>query len=208
VADRAWYRPLSRYTVLTYRLRAGVIWAPLTAFNGGQETRYVPPANRFYAGGPTDVRGYQLNGLGPINYLVDNDTIAIDTTDLSSTPIPPGAVRYSPIGGNMLGVGNVELRLPSPVWGRVFRLVAFVDAGVLWDRFQNQPAVRFTPGLGIRLVTPLGPVRLDVGYNGYSRQAGALYLSQNDAVYKIRDSYTPTGSPDRFVVHFAVGQPF
>ena len=38
--------------------------------------------------------------------------------------------------------------------------------------------------------------------------AGALYLSQNDAVYKIRDTYTPSGTPDRFVFHFAVGQPF
>ena len=208
VAERAWYRTLSRQTVLSFRLRAGAIWAPLTSVNGLTETRYVPPANRFYAGGPNDVRGYQLNGLGPINYLVDNDTVPVDTTDLTGMPIPPGAIRYSPIGGNMLGVGNLELRLPSPLWGKILRWVAFVDAGVLWDRDQNEPALRLTPGLGLRLVTPLGPVRLDVGYNGYSRQAGALYLSQNDAVYRIRETYVPSGSPDRFVVHFAVGQPF
>ena len=30
VADRAWYRALSRRTVLSFRLRAGVMWAPLT----------------------------------------------------------------------------------------------------------------------------------------------------------------------------------
>ncbi len=208
VAERSWYRSVSRNSVLSFRLRAGALWAPLTAFNSVQETRYVPPANRFYAGGPNDVRGYQLNGLGPINYLIDNDTITIDTTDPGSTPIPAGQVTYSPIGGNMLGVGNLEYRIPSPVWGRVFRLVAFVDAGVLWDRDQNEPALRVTPGAGIRLVTPLGPVRLDVGYNGYSRQPGPLYLSRGNAVFKIRDSYTPGGNPDRFVVHFAVGQPF
>ncbi len=208
VAERAWYRTLSRRTVLSFRLRGGVIGAPETSFDGGEQSRYVPPANRFYAGGPNDVRGYQLNGLGPINYLVDNDTVPVDTTDLTSMPIPPGAIRYSPIGGNVLGVANVELRLPSPLWGRILRWVAFVDAGVLWDRYQTEPEIRVTPGLGVRLVTPLGPVRLDVGYNGYSRQPGALYLSQNDAVYKIRDSYVPSGSPDRFVVHFAVGQAF
>jgi hypothetical protein len=132
----------------------------------------------------------------------------VDTTDLTSTPIPSGAVRYSPIGGNMLGVGNVELRMPSPLGGRIFRWVVFVDAGMLWDRYQNQPELRVTPGAGLRLVTPLGPVRLDVGYNGYARQPGPLYLSKNDAVYKIRDSYVPSGNPDRFIVHFAVGQPF
>ena len=48
----------------------------------------------------------------------------------------------------------------------------------------------------------------DVGYNGYGRQSGALYQSQNDAVYRIREVYTPSGNPDRFVVHFAVGQAF
>ncbi len=209
VADRAWYRTLSRQTVLSFRLRAGAMWAPLTTFSDeSQPTNYIPPANRFYAGGPNDVRGYQLNGLGPINYLIDNDSVPVDTTDLLNMPIPPGAVRYSPIGGNLLGVGNVEIRLPSPVWGRFLRWVAFVDAGVLWDRYQNTPEIRVTPGMGLRLVTPLGPVRLDVGYNGYSQQPGALYLSQNDAVYKIRDTYTPSGNPDRFVFHFAVGQPF
>ncbi len=206
VAERSWYRTLSRQTVLSYRLRGGVIWAPLTSFGSNEATNYIPPANRFYAGGPNDVRGYQLNGLGPINYLVDNDTFPVDTT--GTGPVPPGAIMYSPIGGNMLGVGNVELRLPSPIWGRIFRWVVFVDAGVLWDRYQTDPIVRVTPGAGIRLVTPLGPVRLDVGYNGYGRQSGALYQSQNDAVYRIREVYTPSGNPDRFVVHFAVGQAF
>ena len=126
VADRAWYRTLSRQTVLSFRLRAGAMWAPLTTFSDeSQPTNYIPPANRFYAGGPNDVRGYELNGLGPINYLIDNDSVPVDTTDLLATPIPPGEVRYSPIGGNLLGVGNVEIRLPSPVWGRFLRWVAF-----------------------------------------------------------------------------------
>jgi outer membrane protein insertion porin family len=208
VANRAWYRTLSRQAVLSFRLRAGAMWAPLTTFSATEATNYIPPANRFYAGGPNDVRGYQLNGLGPVNYLIINDTIPIDTTNPGNTPIPEGAISYSPVGGNMLGIGNLEVRFPSPVWGRLFRLVAFVDAGVLWDRYQNTPEVRVTPGVGLRLVTPLGPVRLDVGYNGYSQQPGALYLSQNNEVVRIRDSYTPTGNPDRFVFHFAVGQPF
>lgn len=206
VADRAWYRAVSRHTVLGFRLRAGGIWAPLSSFEGLQRTRYIPPANRFYAGGPNDVRGFQLNELGPVNYLVANDTVAVDTT--GTGPIPPGAIRFSPVGGNMLGVGNLELRMPSPFWGRVFRWVAFVDAGALWNREQGQPEVRVTPGLGLRLVTPLGPVRLDVSYNGYQKQAGVLYLSQQNAVYKIRDNFVPGGTPDRFVVHFAVGQSF
>ena len=122
--------------------------APHTFSDVNNPTNYIPPANRFYAGGPNDVRGYQLNGLGPINYLIDNDSVPVDTTDLLNMPIPPGAVRYSPIGGNMLGVGNVELPASFARLGAAFRWVAFVDAGVLWDRYQNTPEIRVTPGPG------------------------------------------------------------
>jgi len=204
-AQRAWYRTISRNSVFSFRLLAGGLWAPLTRF-GLEESRYVPPANRFYAGGPNDVRGYQLNGLGPVNYLVVDDSFPLDS--IGTGYIPQGAVRYSPVGGNMLAVANAELRLPSPVWGRLLRWVVFVDAGTLWDRDVSGPAVRVTPGMGLRLVTPLGPVRLDVGYNGYNQQAGTLYLERQNALIRIRDNYVPGGNPDRFVVHFAVGQPF
>ncbi|HMA46737.1 MAG TPA: hypothetical protein VKP11_05995, partial [Frankiaceae bacterium] len=34
---------------------------------------------------------------------------------------------------------------------------------------------RVTPGLGIRVITPLGPLRLDAAYNDYPRQSGPLY---------------------------------
>jgi len=205
VAQRAWYRTIARNSVLSWRILGGALWAPLSTF-GLEETRYVPPANRFYAGGPNDVRGYQLNGLGPVNYLVVDDSFPLDS--IVAGAIPQGAVRYSPVGGNMLAVGNVELRLPSPVWGRLLRWVVFVDAGTLWDRDVGGPSLRVTPGMGFQLVTPLGPMRLDVGYNGYARQSGALYLDRQDNLFKIRDNYVPGGTPDRFVVHFAVGQPF
>jgi len=205
VAQRAWYHTISRNAVLSWRILGGALWAPITQF-GLEETRYVPPANRFYAGGPNDVRGYQLNGLGPINYLVVNDSFPLDS--IGTGYIPQGAVRYSPVGGNMLAVGNVELRLPSPVWGRLLRWVMFVDAGTLWDRYATGPSLRVTPGMGFQLVTPLGPMRLDVGYNGYARQSGTLYLDRQNNLLKIRDNYVPGGNPDRFVVHFAIGQPF
>jgi len=204
-AQRAWYRTISRNSVFSFRILGGALWAPITKF-GVEESRYVPPANRFYAGGPNDVRGYQLNGLGPVNYLVVDDSFPLDS--IGTGYIPQGSVRYSPVGGNMLAVANAELRLPSPLWGRLLRWVVFVDAGTLWDRDATGPSVRVTPGMGLRLVTPLGPVRLDVGYNGYARQSGTLYLDRQDALIRIRENYVPGGNPDRFVVHFAVGQPF
>ena len=35
--------------------------------------------------------------------------------------------------------------------------------------------IRVTPGVGLRLATPLGPARLDVAYNPYKLQAGTLF---------------------------------
>jgi hypothetical protein len=57
-------------------------------------------------------------------------------------------------------------------------------------------------------VTPLGPARVDVGYNSYGRQSGTLYLSRQGELFKITDDFNPGGTPNRYTLHFAVGQPF
>ena len=48
--------------------------------------------------------------------------------------INPDSVTVAATGGNTLAVGNVELRVPSPVFSSRLRLAAFVDAGGVWDR--------------------------------------------------------------------------
>jgi hypothetical protein len=70
--------------------------------------------------------------------------------------------------------------------------------------------IRVTPGIGIRIATPLGPARLDVAYNPNKLQPGALF--QADAMGNL----TPVPgegayvlSRDRkYAIHIAVGQPF
>jgi hypothetical protein len=63
-----------------------------------------------------------------------------------------------------------------------------VDAGIVWDR--SIPArdggrdiqtvslsdVRVTPGVGLRVNSPVGPFRVDVAYNPYSLSSGAVYF--------------------------------
>ena len=191
--------------MLSFRLRGGISYAPLSQI-GDQSVHYIPPEHRFYAGGPNDVRGYELNELGPINYVVVNDSFPVDS--IGTGVIPEGDVRFSPIGGNMLLLGNVELRIPSPIWSNFMRIVGFVDAGMLYERGQTVAAVRVTPGVGLRFVTPLGPARVDVGYNPYGRQSGTLYLSRQGELFKITDDFDPGGTPNRYTLHFAVGQPF
>jgi outer membrane protein assembly factor BamA len=208
VGDVSWYRLLGPAVVLSWHLRGGVLLSPpATVGSGGQN--FIPPEYRFYAGGPNDVRGYDVNGLGPLVYLVNADTVTPGLIDSVNNGTHP--VAYSPTGGNTLTIGNVELRVPSPIFPSRLRFALFVDAGMLWQRGETDlsPALlRVTPGIGFRLVTPIGPIRLDLGYNGYPNQPGPLYQQKGDgSIFLIQSNFTkPTGTG--WKLHFAIGQAF
>ena len=171
VAEGSWYAQLARGWVVAVRLRGGVV-RPGLAFVADSSIRFVPPEERFYAGGPTSVRGFGRNQMGPLVYVAD--TVLTD----SAGGISPVNLRISPVGSYAITLANLELRMPSPVWSSRLRLAAFVDAGELWDQKVGgllPSGLKVTPGVGLRVGTPLGPVRLDVAYNDYPRQPGPLY---------------------------------
>ena len=154
------------------------------------------------------MRGFERNELGPVVYVVSKGEV--DSAAAAGRGIDPDAVQVSATGGNTLAIGNVELRVPSPVFGSRLRLAAVVDAGGAWQRGGRDPVIRVTPGAGLRLNTPLGPARLDVAYNPYRLQSGSLFQ------FDTAGALTPVPGGDRFVLdrsshftfHFAVGQPF
>jgi len=159
--------------VAALRVRGGVI-RPRSAFVASTSIRFVPPEERFYAGGPTSVRGFGRNEMGPLVYVADS--MVLDAASGDSVPLD---VRTSPIGSYATALANFELRMPSPLWPSRLRLAAFVDAGELWDQTAGGllPAgLKVTPGVGLRVGTPLGPLRVDIAYNDYPRQKGPLYL--------------------------------
>ena len=211
-ADLAWYKPLGRGgSVLSWHMRGGVIFSPRVSLDSASGN-FIPPEQRFYAGGPNDVRGYDRNELGPLVYvqneseLTAEDSIAIGNGNFST--LRP---RFSATGGNTLAVGQLELRVPSPVWSSRLKLAAFVDAGTLYERGRTNLApvrVRVTPGVGLRVATPLGPARLDVGYNPYDQQPGPLYLQRNDGTLTLLTSNYVQNRRSRFSYHFSFGQPF
>ena len=207
VADAAWYRPLARDVVLSWRLRGGAIFAPEVDV-ATQTGNFIPPEHRFYAGGPNDVRGFERNELGPVVYVVSEAEVGDAAAD--NRPINPDSVQVSATGGNTLAVGNVELRVPSPVFGSRLRLAAFVDAGGAWQRPEGDPVIRVTPGVGLRVATPLGPLRFDVAYNPYRLQAGPLFQfdEKGDLTTVNGQSEYVLERDGRVTVHFAVGQPF
>ena len=205
------YYPLGRRAVFAWRVRGGVI-LPQQISLSGQGVRYVPPDQRFYAGGPNSVRGYGRNELGPRVYITDS--LSVDV----SGPTPDTTfhnVRTAPTGGNSVIVLNAELRFPSPILPQRIRLGAFVDVGQVWERGEEVASVqgiRVTPGVGVRVATPLGPVRIDAAYNGYPDERGPLLFQGTDSIVRIRGDYPPAGATkrlwQRIVWQFAVGQAF
>src|SRR5205814_3293099 len=92
-----------------------------------------PPQERLYAGGATSVRGFQQNELGPLVYLISHDNLdSMRITDTSYVLVAKptaGAFRSIPVGGNLLFVANVELRVRDPFFPALLEYVPFLDAG-------------------------------------------------------------------------------
>lgn len=205
--DASWYHPVTRDIVAAFRVRAGILTSPTITTESGESGVYVPPDQRFYAGGANDVRGYDRNELGPVVYVV-LDSLAVPGPD---GEYDPTKVTVSPVGGDRLVIANAELRFPSPVFGSFTRLVAFVDGGSVWsDKLAgNQPILfRVTPGAGIRVATPLGPARLDVAWNPYDYPAGPLYVVQSDGSLIVAQESYQKLRKGGFTFHFAIGQAF
>ncbi|MDX1624606.1 MAG: outer membrane protein assembly factor BamA [Gemmatimonadota bacterium] len=105
----------------------------------------VPLFQRLFAGGASSVRGFERRQLGP-----------------KDDPRRFGQERDpEPIGGRGLFETSVELRFP--LRGN-FRGAAFVDAGNVWREVADISLgdLKYTPGAGVRYITPVGPIRLDV----------------------------------------------
>lgn len=109
------------------------------------DTPEVPIQKRFFLGGRTTVRGFKEESLGPHG--------------------PDGA----PTGGDYMVNGNAELRVPLQ-YG--FIAAVFLDTGSVW--FQGDPTngfdLRKSAGVGLRYVTPVGPISLDYGWKLDRRQ--------------------------------------
>jgi outer membrane protein insertion porin family len=192
IGDIAWYFPLGYRNVLAFRLRGGAVLGRRLSWSDA--SGFIPPQERLYAGGPTSVRGFQQNELGAAVYIARTN---VDTTIVSVTPIPPGGAdttfhfaaktnpdslpsldRSVPLGGNSLFVANMEYRIRDPFFAPDFlQYVLFFDGGDVWTRGVAGHTIKWTPGVGFRALTPVGPVQINVGYNRYQRDAGALYYN-------------------------------
>jgi outer membrane protein assembly factor BamA len=225
LVEGTWYSGLFGPAVLATRIRGGWVGG------GGEEgaaSDIIPPQKRFYAGGANSVRGFEQSRLGPRvlitspeSLLAKADASAVDCTIDEVANLTCDATGASfesrPTGGTRVLEGNAEIRMGLR---SDLEAVTFVDFGQVWgtDQSIRLDALELTPGVGLRYLSPVGPLRLDLGYNfrGDERLSvittrieptGSGYTTTDDlAVLEPRVLFG--GSESRFQLHISIGQAF
>jgi len=118
----------------------------------------IPIFDRFFAGGAYTIRGYDERKVGPID-----------------------PITKDPIGGEALLIFNVEYTYPLTDF---LKLAVFFDTGNVWSEYEDFKVkdLKSGVGIGIRVKTPLGPIRLDYGYPldlgpGEEKKKGKFHFS-------------------------------
>jgi outer membrane protein insertion porin family len=156
------YWPLFRRLTLGFNGEVG--------YGDGYKGDPYPFFKNFYVGGIGSVRGFEAGSLGPRD-LADN-----------------------PLGGNRRLNASLEALVPLPGADRTLRALAFVDMGQVWGQnvlcpdgstptlvgtvptcatvgnpvYENQRIdfgdIRYSVGVGIAWISPLGPLKLSYAY--------------------------------------------
>ncbi len=144
------FYPLRRSTVLATNIELG--WV-----DAGGGLGDIPLGERLYAGGPNVLRGFPYRSVGPVD--ADDNT---------------------PLGGRAKLAWNV-LEVREHIW-RWVSMVGFYDVGNIFEQADGMKIqdLRMTPGLGIRISSPIGLFRMDYGFNIFPQadeSHGAYHIS-------------------------------
>lgn len=146
-ADAKWVRGIGDHQRFIARGTFGTSWV--------NDFDALPPDLRFFAGGDRSIRGYGYQAIGPRETVADKDNNEKDQV----------------IGGKSLVVASAEYEYYfKPKWG----VATFVDAG---DAFSGTGfAAKVGAGIGLRWLSPVGMVRLDVAAPVGDRHADGVQL--------------------------------
>ena len=134
----AYVSHLNDRLVFESRLRTGIV-------RGYSSNKSVPIFERFFAGGANTIRGFRERRVGP------SDPVSND-----------------PVGGEAVLIGTLEevMTLFKDEHGKpILKGSLFWDVGNVWRKVGDfGQSLKSGTGVGMRVNTPIGPVRVDVGY--------------------------------------------
>jgi len=178
-----------------YRISSNLVFARNTRLavestvGNAASSGEIPLPERFFLGGSESHRGFSTNQAGPRD-----------------------PVTGFPLGGEAVFFNSLELRVRLA--GDRFGIVFFQDAGNVFSNVNRMKLLKFTQpspldldfnslaaGMGLRYRTPVGPLRVDVGYNF------------NPPRYQVIPDGTLNGTPEirrlpHFQIFVGIGQSF
>ena len=155
------YLPVAPWLVLALRAQYGALILEGT----NQDAQQSPFTQRFFGGGQNYQRGYPAFGQGP-------KFGGTPITGLGQPLVTPfGPLQefwstYAAVGGNGAALLSGELRFRTDFLLRHSGIVLFTDA----SRITANPSLPWegrlevAPGIGLRYITPFGPIRFDIAY--------------------------------------------
>ncbi|MEW5708951.1 MAG: outer membrane protein assembly factor BamA [Pseudomonadota bacterium] len=134
--QQQWFMPLGRTWSLLLRGEVG--------YGDGYNDKPLPFYKNFFAGGINTVRGFETGSLGPRD------------------------VNDEALGGNRMVVGSAEVFFPFPGFrdDKTARMSVFLDAGAVYgdEAKAGSEGVRFSTGVSVSWLSPVGPLRLSLGF--------------------------------------------
>ena len=120
--------------VLELKIRGGIA-------DSYGNSQHVPIYERYFAGGANTIRGYRERRVGPRD---------------------PG--NQDPVGGEAYWIANAEETFP--IYPNLIKGALFFDIGNVFETIEDfgQGGTFSGAGVGLRIKTPIGPVKLDMGY--------------------------------------------
>jgi outer membrane protein assembly factor BamA len=136
------------------------------------------------------VRGFRENQLGPRVLTIDPRILVEQggcapaeledrTCDPNDAPVDEFVPR--PTGGTTVIEASIEHRFP--LWGR-FQGAVFVDGALIGEGIGNllgEGVGAISPGLGVRMESPVGPIRVDLGFRPHRVEELQVITEVQDA---------------------------
>ncbi len=150
VADYRHFFPLMWGTVISAHGQLGYVQ--------GLQGEEIPVDERFFLGGINTLRGFKSREVGP----------RVQRTSTFADPVTGALTSVSDfeyIGGDKKAIFNLEYTFPL-LKDMGLKGILFFDAGNAWSEDQDLfEGMRTSVGGGIRWFSPMGPLRLEWGYN-------------------------------------------